>query len=148
MRILSLILFLATATACGCLPGSPVPDTDFRFSAEALDEGFAVKLENTSAENICIYEGAWPVAVTGGILPGVTGGNYVGHTSSLPYVEIGEQKYLYGRWLSHLGHSSEQLKIKSSEIIETTLPYADFDDLPENLMDAELRYPITPTNCR
>ena len=106
MRILSLLLFVGSATACGSLPQSPVPDTDFRLSSEALDESFAVKLKNTSADDICLFEGTWPVAVVGGILPGVTGGNYVGHTSDRPYVKIGGQKYVYEKWLSHLGHLS------------------------------------------
>ena len=147
MRILSLLLFLVSATACGSLPQSPVPNTDFRLSSEALEEGFIVKLENTSANNICIFAGEWPGAVKGG-LPGITAGNYVGHTSALPYVEIGEQKFKYARWLSILGHTTAQLKIEPSEVIETTLLYADFADLPEKLVDAELRYPITPLSCR
>ena len=142
------MLFLFSATACGSLPRSPVPDTDFRLSAEFLDEGFVVKLENTSADDICLFEGAWPEAVVGGILPGVTGGNYVAQTSDRPYVEIGEQKYLYRRTLSGLGKSTYLLKIEPSEVIETTLLYADFADLPEKLVDAELRYPITPLSCR
>ncbi|MDB2438866.1 hypothetical protein N9W89_09135 [Hellea sp.] len=151
MKVLQILFLLGASTACSACHTSslqsPIPDTDFSLSSEALDKGFSVKLENTSANDICIFAGDWPAAVKGG-LPGITAGNYVGHTSALPYIEIGEQKFKYARWLSVLGHSSVQRKIEPSEIIETILLYADFSDLPENRMDAELRYPITALNCR
>ena len=152
MRALQLLFILCVTTACSIwdrsLWQSPVSAADYRLSAEALDEGFAVKLENRSAKSICLPFGDWPTVAIGGILPGVTGGNYVGDTSAAPYVEVGEQKFEYVKRASHLGHSPEQLKIKPSEAIETTLLYADFADLPENLTGAELRYPLVPLSCQ